>query len=417
MININKFAVFFALLLLLKLYSPLNASDFSLNGFANNFFVAYQIQNNDLARLLGISENKLLGAVNQRLRLRAFYQPVNWFSAEAAYDLSFRVQDSLLYTDIFLYGSIDPTQYRYKDLDRKIYPGMNTPQGSFGVFQNLDRLLFTIRAPFFDIYAGRQTIAWGSSRVINPTDVIAPFTFDELDQEERIGVDALRIRVPLGMLSEVDLGYVIGRDGKFENSAFFTRLKLYQYSSDISMTLVGFRENILAGVDVARSIGRAGSWLEIAYVWTDALKRTGTKIDQNYFRGSIGLDYSFSEDSYAILEYHYNGAGEVDPEKYFGNFNKIAYQEGAVYLWSIHYLNPGIIYQISPLVSGTVQTLFNLVDPSLYLALNLEFNIAEDIYLVGGTFIGLGKSVNNFQFQSEFGGYPSTYYTSFRYYF
>jgi hypothetical protein len=181
--------------------------------------------------------------------------------------------------------------------------------------------------------------------------------------------------------------------------------------------LVGFRENLMAGLDVARSIGDAGSWLEIAYVWTDALKNNGIRMHDDYFRGSIGMDYSLNPESYAFLEYHYNGAGETDPENYLNNFSKIAYQEGAVYLWSIHYLNPGLVYQISPLVSGTVQTLINLLDPSLYLGLNLEYNIAQDIYLAGGSYIGFGKSISNFQYQSEFGGYPNTFYTSFRYYF
>lgn len=405
------------LLLILTLHYPMHASDFSLNGYTKNFFTAYQIQDNELARLLGISDVKILGAVNQRIRFRAFYRPVNWFNVETAYDLSFRVQDSLLYSDIFLFGIIDPSQYRYKDLDRKIYPGVDTPQGSFGVLQNLDRLVFTVNVPYFDIYAGRQSVAWGSSRVINPTDVIAPFTFDELDKEERIGVDALRLRAPLGMLSELDLGYVLGKDGKIENSAFFTRLKFYQYSSDISLMMVGFRENLLAGLDIARSFGGAGSWLELAYVWTDALKRSGTKINQNYFRGSFGMDYSFSEESYAFFEYHFNGAGESNPQNYLKNFTKIAYLEGSVYLWSVHYLNPGLVYQITPLLTGTVQNLINLLDPSIYLALNLEYSIAQDIYMAAGAFIGFGKTINNFRYQSEFGGYPSTYFTSLRFYF
>ena len=53
-----------------------------------------------------------------------------------------------------------------------------------------------------------QAIAWGSAFVINPTDVIAPYVYNALDQEERYGVDALRVRVPTGALSETDLGYV-----------------------------------------------------------------------------------------------------------------------------------------------------------------------------------------------------------------
>jgi hypothetical protein len=286
-----------------------------------------------------------------------------------------------------------------------------------GILQNLDRLAFTFRIPFADFYIGRQSIAWGSARVINPTDVIAPFTFDELDKEERIGVDAVRLRVPLGMMGEFDTGYVLGKDAKFENSAFFTRLKLYQYRNDISLLLLGFRENFLAGFDLARSIGGAGSWLEMAYVWTDLLKNSGDKISQNYFRASLGMDYSLTSQSYAFIEYHYNGAGESKAENYLKNYTKIAYQEGSVYLLSKHYLTPGMSYQITPLVTGTAQILANLTDPSVYLALDCEYNIAQNIYLSAGAFVGIGSDAESLQYTSEFGGYPQTYYLSFRIYY
>jgi hypothetical protein len=54
----------------------------------------------------------------------------------------------------------------------------------------------------------------------------------------------------------------------------------------------------------------------------------------------------------------------------------------------------------------------------------LEYNIAENIYLAGGAYLGIGKrpeivdlSSGTFRFHSEFGAYPAMFYTSFRVYF
>ena len=86
-----------------------------------------------------------------------------------------------------------------------------------------------------------------------------------------------------------------------------------------------------------------------------------------------------------------------------------------------HYLAPGLTVQVTPLISVGVQVLWNLTDPSVLVAPQLEYNIAEDIYVAAGGFLGLGKrpeaSALAAPLRSEFGGYPDVYFTSFRIYF
>ncbi len=393
----------------------IHGANFTVNGYLKNFFVVYH--HPDWETLLRNPAPGFLGAVNQRIRSQFLYQPTTWLVAEMAYDLSFRIQDTLLYSDIFQSSMIDPMKYRYKDFHRKWYPAGTKDQRSFSVFQNLDRLALTFRGSFSDLVVGRQTIAWGSARAVNPCDVIAPFTFDELDKEERIGVDALRWRIPIGLLGEFDAGYIVGKAAKLENSAFFTRLKLYQLQSDVSFLLLGFCQNVLIGLDIARSIGGAGTWLETAYVFTDKLKPANRDSAQDYFRATLGCDYSFGGESYVFLEYHFNGAGQSQAGNYLWNLSKVAYQEGSVYLLGKHYLIPGCSYQFTPLISSLFESLINLTDPSLYLTISGEYNVAQNIYLVLGTFIGVGKSLRDFSYSSEFGGYPDLYFTSFRVYF
>jgi hypothetical protein len=316
--------------------------------------------------------------------------------------------------------------YRTFDFDARLYPAEDEKVGSFGIFHNLDRALIEFKTAPADIMIGRQAIAWGSARVLNPTDVIAPFAFQELDKEERTGVDAVRVRVPLNALSEFDGGYVFGEDFKLDRSAFFARGKFYLAKTDATFLLAGFRENFLAGIDIARSIGGAGFWLESAYVFADLLNDYSTGKANNYFRGTIGVDYSFSGKTYGFLEYHFSGAGASEPEDYLKNLSQPAFTEGAVYLLGRHYLAPGLTHQITPLIAFSGQALFNLGDRSAFLAHQVEYNIAQNIYISAGVFVGIGKrpeivsteaASSPLQFHSEFGGYPDIYFSSFRIYF
>lgn len=373
-----------------------------------------------------------IGEVNNRLRLKLSGQPCRGLAFEAAYDFSPRIQDPLLFEGSLFFAALDPAAYRVDDFPGRLYPGQEKPVGSFGIFHNLDRCFFTIKTKLADIFIGRQAIAWGSARFVNPTDVIAPFAFNELDSEERRGVDAVRVRVPLGMMDELDLGYIPGNGWRSKNSAFYLRGKTYLWKTDIAFLLMGFRENLLIGLDLSRSIGGAGAWFEAALVHPDffhpgSVAGAGNEGDRRaYLRASLGMDYNFNGKLHGFLEYHYNGAGKDDPAEYAEVFSSIAFTEGASYLLGMHYLNLGMTCQLTPLIPFTGVAFVNLGDGSLTLAPSLEYNIAENIYLGGGAYIGLGRKPEKAapgtaavptRFRSEFGAYPSVFYTSFRVYF
>jgi hypothetical protein len=194
--------------------------------------------------------------------------------------------------------------------------------------------------------------------------------------------------------------------------------------TDISVLLIDFRENLLAGLDLASSWGGAGIWLEAAQVWPGALSEDSEKnSDANYLTISLGSDYSFGEKTYGFIEYHFNQAGSVNSKDYINQLSETAYTEGSVYLLGEHYIIPGITYQITPLIIFNGQLLTNLNDPSAFFYSMLEYNIAPNIYLSAGAFVGIGKgprfpqSSPTATLDSEFGTYPDIYFTSFSIYF
>lgn len=367
-----------------------------------------------------------LGAANNRIRLEMAFRPSGRISMDIAYDVSPRIQDARLFAESLFFPGLTLPEYRLADFRDILYPVPGETPTSFALYHNLDRLSVTIRTNSADIVLGRQAVAWGSARVINPTDIIAPYSFNELDKEERLGVDAVRVRVPLGPLDELDLGAIAGRDFVSGKSAFFIRGKTSQFETDLSGLLLAFRNHLLIGLDLARALGGAGLWAEAAWVFPDALRDTTAGKEKGYGRLSLGLDYSPSRLTYGFIEYHFSSAGAGRPEDYLDLFNTIPYRDGAVYLLGRHYLNFGTTIQLSPLVPLTGLVIFNLSDGSLVFAPQIEYNIREDIYLAGGAYLGFGERPEIIPgstdssppaFRSEFGAYPDMVFTSFRVYF
>ncbi len=396
--------------LVLILFIRIANAELQLGGYYKNFFTTFNSPS---------TSEPMIGAVVNRLRLNLSYAPTDTFSFAFAYDFTPRVQDPLLFTESPFAVGIASSLYRLVDFDSRIYPDEDELIGNVGIYHNLDRASVQFSTDFADISIGRDAIAWGSARIINPTDVVAPYTYDQLDTEDRVGVDAVRIRIPVGALGEVDTGYIFGTDFNFDKSAIFLRTQLNAIETDFSILLLEFQKNRLVGLDVARGIGGAGFWLETAYVFAEPFDKKADTAD-NYLRASVGLDYSFGGETYTFIEYHFNGAGVDKPENFLTNLNQPAYTHGGVYLLGVHYIAPGFTHQLTPLISFSGQLLFNLSDLSAWIAPQIAYNIAEDIHLSIGSFFSFGKrpkNDNSTQFRSEFGAYPNLFFTSFRVYF
>jgi hypothetical protein len=391
----------------------------SIRNFTSMFLLAEPEKPSDVPR------QPLLGMSNTRLRLCLNYAPLEMVSFSIAYDVSPRIQDSFFFNSSPFPVSLNQGGYRVADFGSLLVPGKDSPTGSFGLYHNLDRLSVNLKMKFGDLTIGRQPVAWGSGRVTNPTDVIAPFSFHELDREDRHGVDAVRLRVPMSALSELDMGYIFGKNFAVNRSAFFLRTKVHVWKTDLAVLLLGFQEDILLGFDLARSVGRAGIWLESAYVLPGALNHN-RPIAQNYGRITAGIQQSLGPRLQGFFEYHFNSAGASRSANYADLSIQPAYARGTVYLLGRHYLSAGMTCQALPLIPFTGQVIWNVGDGSLSLSPQAEYNLAENIYLAAGAYLGLGRrpgvpSSNgpdvSSDFRSEFGGYPDFAFLSFRFYF
>ncbi len=413
-----KTIVFLLAMALIPAAAMADETYWNISGYFKNYFTVFDMPM--------IYDDPLYGQAYNDIRLKADYHPSPQVSFEIAYSLTPKVN----FSDR-LYASLSQLlffkrQYRVDDPGPLVYPDEYSQINNFMLYENLDRLYLGINTGFSDLYIGRQAIAWGSARTVNPTDVFVPYSYDELNVEDRLGVDAVRWRIPLGFMGEIDAGYLFGNDFEYEQSGMYLRTKHYLCRTDFSLMAVNFKENLMLGVDLARSIGGAGTWFEAAFVAPDAFNPDGrVSGDDDYVKLTVGADYSLTPELYGFLEYHFNGAGSDDNEF---NLAGTAYSEGGTFLLGKHYINPGFTYQITPLIIFSGSAMYNLSDNSCLLIPNLEFNIAPNIYLAAGAYVGLGENdqFENYSgiyywglssYKSEFGDFNDTYFTSFRVYF
>ena len=369
--------------------------------------------------------DKIEGATLLRARLALDWHHGRSLSFHGAYELSPRIRTRGGLASVDALSNPLPVSYRIADLRARLYPSSDRPEGRFSLVHVLDRAVATFSWPSADLSVGRQAIAFGSARAINPTDVIAPFAYEELDKEERVGVDAVRLRIPAGAMGEVDCGAVFGPDADPGESAAYLRVKGYARETDMAGLVMVYRENLLLGVDLARSIRGAGSWLEIAYS-LPKVARDHTD-GKGYLRVSCGLDTFFERGIYAFCEYHFSGAGSGEPSAYLDSTNQTAYREGAVYLLGRHYLVPGLSFDINPLLKLGLESLINLTDRSALLSSRLTYSMAEDVSAEAGGFWSWGRGPSiaadpntgtvRRNPRSEFGLYPSQLFASIRFYF
>jgi hypothetical protein len=295
--------------------------------------------------------------------------------------------------------------YRLTDIDNTL-----TDDDKRQTYQNLDRLNIQLHFSHGDLTIGRQAIALGSARIINPTDVFIPFNVQTFNQEYRIGIDAIRYQAPMGELGEFDVGIVTG--DSVDTSALFVQLKANVAGNDLQFSASRFAMQSMAGVGVQSALGSFGFWFEAATV----------RGDEDYTNASVGLDYAFSESVFSQIEYHYNGAGSKTPVNYLGKLQTIPYQRGGVFLFGQHYIIPVISFRASALWSIALQGVFNLDDHSAFTSISAEYNVAEDIYMDIGLYRFSGDSIKisqtgAYELTSEYGTSPNLAFFSVRYYF
>jgi len=180
----------------------------------------------------------------------------------------------------------------------------------------LDNIYMRISFPLLDLTLGRQQVSPGVGYAWNPTDIFNSKTLLDPSYEQS-GVSAIRAELPLA--SRLTVSTVVQPEDTWENSIVQAFLKTGIGSFDIEVTAAqfqwgrsyfttsGFLENevqrTLVGGSFVGELLEWGIWAEGANNQLDG--------DDDFLEIVLGMDHTFDNSSYLLLEYLHNENGIV----------------------------------------------------------------------------------------------------------
>ncbi len=270
-------------------------------------------------------------------------------------------------------------------------------QSHYQLRQSLFRAFAKITAGSAEVTVGRQRIAWGTGFAWNPTDLLNPYNPIAIELQERTGVDAVHVAIPLGNLSRLEAAFAPGR--KRLRSSYAARLTTNFHEYDLSLMAGHFRDDTALGTDFAGYLGDAGFRGEFAYTFRDD--------DSDYLRAVVNLDYSFPHDFYALVEFYYNGQGQSDKARY----NLLDVLNGETFNLAKLYTAASVSKSISPLLNAGIYSIVNLNDRSSLIGPTLTYSLATNLEISANTYLLFGAD------DSEYGQLETSHFASVQYFF
>jgi hypothetical protein len=256
------------------------------------------------------------------------------------------------------------------------------------VIHFIDRLYLTQRFGAGDFVLGRQRIAWGSGRIWNPTDLFNPINPANVAKIEKDGVDALSAKLHIGDFTDV---HAVINPRRNASANFGARFRGNAGEYDFCALGGRFDDRLVAGADVTGNFFTAGIRGE------GIVSADPHRLRSNFARFIIGLDYQFTPELYALVEYQHNGEGKADRNAY--ELDRLI--GGEILTLGRQYFAISANFLVHPLVSASALATANLADGSTFMNLTVSWSVTDDLSLALGAqyFRGVEKS--------EYGYYPS----------
>ncbi|MFT5682095.1 MAG: hypothetical protein ACI8RZ_003013 [Myxococcota bacterium] len=180
---------------------------------------------------------------------------------------------------------------------------VNRTYDEIGDVASIERLFLDVKLPAADIRVGRQPVNWGSALFFNPTDIFSQVLLTE-PWQERAGVDAARVNVPIGDEAQIT-GLVAALDD-YQTFRGGLRGSVHVGATDIAVIGSSDGESWFAGLD-AKGDFEVGWWVEGGFQGD----LTGT--DEGAMKVAAGVDYSFNvmEHLYVATQVYHDGSGQI----------------------------------------------------------------------------------------------------------
>jgi hypothetical protein len=325
-----------------------------------------------------------------------------------------------------------PTDVRYRALDLRWY---QRERPDYAVIADVDRASVTWHLPRTDVTVGRQAITFGKTYFWNPLDVFLAFDAQQFDRDYKPGVDAVRVDVPLGALTGVNVVGAAGRtigvvatgqqrvDASWFGSAVlgrgFTSVGGWDLSLQGGKVFGGWH----AGFGAVGEIGPLEARLEASDLVASGSPPllpgalpASERLVEDAATVVLGAGHRFQNTLTLEAEYFYNGAG--DPSNRTAGFLRFA--SGETLAVSRNLVGVLASYELLPILVGQLGTIVSADDASVQVLPQLTWSATDEIEVLAGAILGRGarpRAAGGITFESEFGTFPDMYYVEVKAYF
>ncbi len=384
------------------------ALDYDLRGYVKEYPALMQPAAGD---------DEWLAVTRGRLKLRWFASESLTLVADYEAKLSF---GSMLGEPAYV--AIKSAQTAHREL--LDLTGVIADRGNLFATHALDRAYAQWYSPRFVVTLGRQRIAWGVSNYFSPLDKFAPFAPSEIDKEERVGIDAAKVSLPWGTVSNVEAIYS-PRKG-WNDPRIGGRMRSSMGDWDISAIAGRFDGANVAGASTSGAIEGAGVTGEVLYTrgglvragypsppctttvcpfgrWLGRPRQTG-----DFLRATVGAEYGFAWQNLTVGgEYYFDGSGTTDKYAY----DWLGLAGGQRISVGMHYVAGSVRVLVTPLLTVVGATIANLNDGSRLIQPLAEYSVTASLLLKAGAQLFTGGAA------SEFGSASDMYYGIVAWYF
>ncbi|MFH1709493.1 MAG: hypothetical protein ABH860_00290 [bacterium] len=232
-----------------------------------------------------------------------------------------------------------------------------------------DRTYVKINFPDADLTVGKQRVAWGTGMVWNPTDVFNPFALSfAVAEEERRGVEGVRLSVPWGVASAVE--YVVLTDREIERAKKGFKVKTNVNNYDMSASYVNLGgDGYQFGFDTAGELFDQGLYAEGAFVHPAS--------GNTYKKLVLGWNYTLENSVGLNAEYFFNGQGAL----YSNDYDWASLLAGEIHQLGRNYCYFGINKMLDEITDVRLSFLSNIGDGSFIIYPAYSRNIFQNVDL------------------------------------
>ncbi len=241
----------------------------------------------------------------------------------------------------------------------------------------LDRAHIDLYLPGFDIILGKQRLAGGVASVWTSMDIFNRINIFE-PMEEKPGINALKIYVPLGKLSALTGIYALEDDLASSKSSLRAQTHFTSVDAAFTFSHETKRNRSLLGVDF-RGEHVIGWWAEAGYLISP--HRTDKKI-------VLGFDYTFpvARGIYWMTEFLYDQSGEKESSRY--DYAKL--RSGERYTLGRSYCYSKVTYGMPRYFSASLAYIGNWTDGSFMMSPSFLYPMSDNVSFTTGFFIPMG---------------------------